>query len=428
MPRCGARDRVSRRAHNDAARVVVRPGPCVRIGLGGLMGEDAWWGSDLLASNAPQPAWARSGPDSVMTFQELRVQTAQLARTMACHGIRPGATVAIHGSPSFTQFWLIFALWSIGAQVILLEPSLSRAKREALLDMTSPQYVVTLGELLGGEDVFVPECEVLVRLRPGGRPTRSDHCLVQFSSGTTGRPKAVGRSSRSLLTEVQRLGAIPLMPRAGEQVAVLEPAARSFALIGGVLHALATGATVVFPASGDRAAIVEATANAQVVMGHPGHFTLLASAPEGVRLPLLRLAVSSGEVLAEETADGFARRYGIPIGQAYGTTETGVIATDLAGERGPRTIGVLAPGVRTRLVDGILQVYVPDSPYPYESGPWEGDWLSTHDRVTRDPATGALRLLGRAGQADPYWFRPVEYRGGDKAKAKVSWRRAMPAP
>ncbi len=376
------------------------------------MSDNAWWGAGLLASGAPRAVWARSGHDNEVSFQELRARTAQLARTMVCHGIRPGATVAIHGSPSFTQLWLLFALWSIDAQVILLEPSLSRAQREELLDMTSPRFVVTLGELRGDEDVFVPECEVLVRRRPGGRPARTEHALVQFSSGTTGRPKAVGRSAGSLLTEVERLGSVPLMPRPGEGVAVLEPVSRSFALIGGVLHALARGAIVVLPASGDRDAIVEAAVGSQVVLGNPGHFAALAAAPDGVRLPLLRLAVSGGDVLAGETADAFARRYGVPIGQAYGTTETGIIATDLAGERGPGTIGMPVAGVRTRLVNGILQVHVPDSPYPYETRPWRGNWLSTHDVVTRDPATGVLRLIGRAGRPGPSWRRPPANRGG----------------
>ncbi|CAM5682669.1 AMP-dependent synthetase [Streptomyces avidinii] len=398
------------------------------------MSDDGWWGAELLAAAAPEAVWARgrrSGTDHAVSFATLRVRTARLARTLTFHGIRPGASVALHGSPSFTHVWAVFALWSIGAQVILLEPSLGRAEREALLELSDPQYVVTLGAPRREEEVFVPECEVLVRPRPGGRAPRTDHCLVQFSSGTTGRPKAAGRTADSLLTEVHRIGRLPLMPRAGERVAVLEPVAHSFALIGGVLHALAAGACVVFPASREQGALVAAAERCEVVLGRPDHFALLAGAPAGVRLPRLRLAVSGGDSLAGETAGAFARRYGVLVGQAYGTTETGIVATDLAGTHGAGTLGVPVPGVRTRVAGGVLQVRVARSPYPYEvslpygaplphegslaheapygaplaheapygAPPFAGGWLSTQDLVARDPATGALRLRGRAGRS-----------------------------
>ena len=363
------------------------------------MNDEGWWGGGLLAAGDPRAQWARAGADAV-SFRELRARTAWLAGVLPAHGIRTGSTVALHGTPSFTQLWVVCALWSLGAQVVLLEPSVSRAERRALLELSDPQFVITLGELLGDEDRFAPECEVLVRRRQGGRPARTDHCVVQFSSGTTGRPKAAGRTASSLLAEVRPIGALPLAPRGGERVAVLEPVARSFALIGGVLHALATGATVVFPTSGGDAAVVAAAADADVVVGGPRQIAQLANAPAGTRLPRLRLAVSGGDALPVAGADAFARRYGVRVGQAYGTTETGVVATDLAGVYGPGAIGVPLPGVRTRVVAGALQVYVPASPYPYE--PWPalagGGWLPTHDLVARDAATGAWRLRGRDGR------------------------------
>ncbi|MFJ5552586.1 class I adenylate-forming enzyme family protein [Streptomyces sp. NPDC093225] len=389
-----------------------------RQGLRGTAPQGAgWWGARLLAGGADGAVWARSaaaGGQSV-TFGALRAETARLARTLSCHGIRPGATVALHGSPGFTHLWSVLALWSLDAQVLLLEPALSGPERAALLDLARPQYVVTLGESHGDEERFVPECEVLVRRRPGGRAAVTAHRLVQFSSGTTGRPKPAGRTPGSLLTEVRRLGALPLMPRAGESVAVLEPVAHSFALIGGVLHALAVGATVVLPASAESGAVTEAAASAHVVLGRPRHFGVLAGAPAGVRMERLRLAVSGGDVLPGAVAGAFARRYGVLVGQAYGTTETGIVATDLAGGRGPGALGVPVPGVRTRVVGGALQVRLAEAPDPYgpsAHGPsasagdagaadrvWADGWLATHDLVARDPATGALRLRGRTGRA-----------------------------
>ncbi|QZZ32199.1 class I adenylate-forming enzyme family protein [Streptomyces sp. ST1015] len=358
------------------------------------MSDEGWWGASLLAAADPRAVWARAG--DAVPFGTLREETARLARILPAYGIGRGATVAVHGTPSFTQLWCVFALWSLGAQVILLEPALDRAERETLLALSAPQFVLTLRGRHDGEDVFEGECEVLVRRRRGGRPATTPHCLVQFSSGTTGRPKAAGRTAASLRTELARTATLAAMPRAGEQVAVLEPVAHSFALIGGVLHALAVGATVVFPRAATDPAFTEAAARSHVVLGRPRHYTALAAT--GTRLPLLRLAVSGGDALPEETAGAFARRHGLLIGQAYGTTETGLISADPTGEYGPGSIGVPLPGVRTRLRAGTLQVQVPGCPYPYDGRQWAGGWLATHDLVSRDPATGALSLRGRDGR------------------------------
>ncbi|MGW9248639.1 class I adenylate-forming enzyme family protein [Streptomyces badius] len=355
-----------------------------------------------LVRRARGPVWVQAGrPGSEVDATALRARTDRLAHTFRCHGIGPGSTVALHGTPSFTQLWSLFALWSLDAQVVLLEPRSGRAEREALLELCAPQYVITFGELYGREDLFVGECEVLVRRRRTGRPALTGHCLVQFSSGTTGRPKAVGRTARSLLTELERLRSLSRMPGEGERVAVLGPVAHSFSLVAGVLYALDAGATVAFPTAQTPGALADAARGAQVVMGGPRHFAALAHADERLTLPDLRLAVSGGDVLDAGDAGAFARRYGVLVGQGYGTTETGMVSTDLSGAAGPGAIGTPVPGVRIRLLGGVLGVHLPESPYLYEDLPPHDGWLSTQDLVTRDPATGVLHLRGRVESLTP---------------------------
>ncbi|GGS58021.1 MULTISPECIES: class I adenylate-forming enzyme family protein [Actinokineospora] len=339
----------------------------------------SWWGAELIDHRPDDAVWAVA--HHPVTVGRLRAETQALARLFRVQGVRAGTTVALHGRPSLTQLWALFALWSLGAQVVQLEPGVGAADRRALLALCAPQYLVTFGAPGTG---FVAECSVLVRRLPGGRPARSSHCVVQFSSGTTGRPKVVGRTSESLLVELDRWRALAGGPAEGETVAVLESTAHSFGLIGGLLHALDVGATVMFPPCPVSAA--------HAVLGSPRLLAGLLAAD----LPRLRLAVSSGEPLPADTHAAFLARFGVRVGQAYGTTETGVIAADLAGVFGPPTVGVPVPGVRTRVVGGVLEVHVPQSPYLDQDEPWTGGWMSTQDLVAVDQATGALRLLGRA--------------------------------
>src|SRR5215471_8316817 len=60
--------------------------------------------------------------------------------------------------------------------------------------------------------------ELVVSRRPGGRPAANDCCLVQFSSGSTGEPKIVGRTPDSLLEEIDRYARVDGMPATGERV------------------------------------------------------------------------------------------------------------------------------------------------------------------------------------------------------------------
>lgn len=360
------------------------------------MAARSWWGAELLDQGPPDAVWARAHRE--ITFGRLRTEVDTLTGLLRAYGIRGGNTVAMYGTPSFTQLWAIFALWSLGVQVLLFEPGMAARERRALLDTCAPQFLVTFGGAHAHRGVFLDECEVLVRARPGGRESRSSHCIVQFSSGTTGRSKIVGRTSESLLVELDRLRTLDGMPAAGERVAVLESVAHSFGLIGGVLYALDAGATAVFPMAHTAPEITAGAAAAHVVLGNPGHFARITALDE-VSLPHLRLAVSGGEALPREVFDAFHRRHGVRIGQAYGTTETGIVATDLAGTSGPPTVGVPVRGIRTRITDGVLEVHVPHSPYLFDEEPWPGGWMSTHDLVSRDPATGALRLRGRVETA-----------------------------
>ncbi|MBO0804528.1 MAG: AMP-binding protein, partial [Nocardiopsaceae bacterium] len=97
------------------------------------------------------------------------------------------------------------------------------------------------------------------------------------------------------------------------------------------------------------------------------------------------------------TAGRFAARFGIGVGESYGTTETGVIAMDVSGATRP-AVGPAAPGVCLRIHQGELEVRMPEgTPYLHDSGEdrYADGWLRTRDRAELD-AAGAVRLLGRS--------------------------------
>jgi len=362
----------------------------------GILGRaPSWWGEDLLARGGDETPWAHG--TRTVTAGRLRAEVEWLRKVYRSQGVGVRSTVSLHGTPSFTQLWSVFALWSLGAQVTMLPQRLPPEDMAAVLDEVKPQFHVSFGRSDRAYLPFTSECEVMVRRRPDGVPATTDHCLVHLSSGTTGRGKIIGRTPDSLLAEVDRLGMVEAMPRGGERVLLLDSWAHSFGLIGGVLHGLDRGTTLVIPRSLAPGRVLAAARDAQVIIGTPTHFERLSAVPGTPSLPVLRIAISGGEVLHSSVFRRFARRFGVRIGQVYGTTEVGAIAADLHGRFSPPHIGWPLPGIRVRVESGVLEVHLAQSPFLTDAEPWLGGWMSTQDMVVHDPITGAMSLRGRVG-------------------------------
>jgi 3-hydroxy-4-methylanthranilate adenylyltransferase len=355
--------------------------------------------------------WAQNlitGPDDEVLFhfrnrtttrREFRRRVGESEQVFRALGLAAGSTVALQISPSYTTLHALIALWRCGAQVVLLDHRLTDSETARLLAVTEPQYHAHSGDAGRRMTSFSEEREIVTVRRATGLPAASDHCLIQFSSGSTGEPKVIGRSVASLIAELHRFSLISGMPTRGERLLLLSSMVHSFGLVAGVLHSLSVGVELVFTAGARGRLVAEAAAEHTVdaIFGVPFHYELLCSLPNPPNLPRLRVAVSGGESLPETVADRFRRTYGVAIGDAYGMTETGIIAADLSGSSRPAT-GPAAPGMRLRIVEGDLEVALDDSPYLFgdQSDRFRDGWLRTFDRAQLDTTHGTLTLAGRS--------------------------------
>lgn len=330
--------------------------------------------------------------ENTVTHGELRANVSALASQFA--GVREGSAVAVQVPPSFSHFEAVLALWSVGAQVISIDHRLRPAEVDVLRSLTNPEFFVRQN---GNPASGFQERYSLAIEPAGGVPAPTPHRLVQFSSGSTGRPKVIGRSTRSLTDEVSRFEASKGMVQGGERLLLLNSPAHSFGLIGGLLHSLAAGVHLVFAANPSAEAVLRQARTHEVdfVTGLPFHFDLLASTPDRDSLRTVRSAFSGGELMPQDVADRFAAAYGFPVGECFGTTETGALTMAVGGTTRP-SVGKPMPGVLARVRDGLVEVLQEESPYLYENDParFSGGWFRTGDRGEFD--SGELRLLGRA--------------------------------
>jgi 3-hydroxy-4-methylanthranilate adenylyltransferase len=353
-----------------------------------------WVDDFLLAGQGSQVCLHLGRP---VTRDELRAAVEQRSRALRGHGIGAGGSVVLRLPPSLAYVANLLAGWRLGAQVALLDHRLSEAEARRACERLQPQLVVAPpAPVTGALRAFHEVAEVL-QPYPGG-PAATGHALIQLSSGSTGPSKVIGRSVASLTAEVDRYTRIKGVPQPGERIVLLASMVHVLGLVGGLLYALHAGTELALPerttVGGILAAVAAGTAPTTLI-GVPFHIELLASVEQPPALPLLTGMTTGGELVRDGVWRAFTDRYRVRLGNMYGMTEAGVIATDLFSEHRPAVAP--APGMRLREAGGELLLGAAESPYvgPVEPGRWADGWLRTRDAGAVDPQTGLVTVLGR---------------------------------
>jgi long-chain acyl-CoA synthetase len=152
---------------------------------------------------------------------------------------------------------------------------------------------------------------------------------LRFTSGTTSRRKGVVLSHAAVTARLAAADrALAISP--DDRILWLLPLAHHFVV--SILLYLSRGATVLLPAGSLARGILGfgAEAGATLLYASPHHYRLLAKDASALRLPGLRLAVSTADGLRREVALAFAGRFGLPVSQALGVIEVGLPVLNLA--------------------------------------------------------------------------------------------------
>ena len=248
---------------------------------------------------------------------------------------------------------------------------------------------------------------------------RDDLALLQYTAGTTARPKGAMLTHGNLLANLEQVSEVPALEEAESDVVLLVlPLFHIYALNAALDLVLRAGGTAVLE---DRFDPVETLRLVErhgitVLFGVPQMYQAwLAAADEaGADLSSVRLAVSGAAPLPAAVLEAFRDRFGATIWEGYGLTETApVVTTNAVGDeaRGD-SIGLPLPGVEVRLLDedgtdaidgdpGEILVRGPNvfkgywrRPDDTEEAFHEG-WLRTGDIAYRG-ASGYLFLVDRS--------------------------------
>jgi acetyl-CoA synthetase len=229
----------------------------------------------------------------------------------------------------------------------------------------------------------------------------ADDCLLTFTSGTAGPPKAVVHGQRYLSGQTLQaehwLGADPddvVWCTAGTG---WSKSARNSFIAGWLCGARVLLHDARFDPT-ERLAIAAEEAVTVWCMA-PTEYRVIAAQATVPRMPTVRSLVAAGEALDPSTLATWQAATGVAIRDGYGQTETGQLTANPVGVPArPGSMGRPLPGVHCEIVDGELVVDPTTVPTfflrylgePVPTGPWH-----TGDRVTQD-ADGYLHFVGRA--------------------------------
>jgi acetyl-CoA synthetase len=402
---------------------------------------------------------ARDGSRREWSFAECDERSARMAGAFQSFGVGRGDVVMtlIGNRPEWV--FAMVACFRIGAVVLPCTEQLRAKDLRLRIEAVRPALIVADERNRAELEAAAPDCRVVLvpdeslyehEPAPIAELAPTDPCLITFTSGTSGEPKAVVHGQRYL--DGQRLQAKHwLGPRAGELVWCTASSGWSKSARNVFIAPWLQGASALLhDGRFDPQERLELLARERVnlLCMAPTEYRVIAKRAALGGLADLRGMVAAGEALNPEVLSIWREATGMDIRDGYGQTETGqMTGTPRGTPAQPGSMGKALPGVGLLIKDGELTAnpqtvptfflgYLGEDVQHGEDGTWNvddrraGPLWRTGDLVEQD-AEGWLRFQGRDDDviiSSGYRIGPFEVESALVAHPAVAEAAAVAAP
>lgn len=313
------------------------------------------------------------------SYRQLWDETRAYAGALRARGVGEGDRVAVL-IPNVTDFARVYyAVLSLGAVAVPIHALLKRREIAYMLEDSGARLLVCAAPLLGEGAAGAELCgvETISVLAPedlGGTrledlaaeatpidtylPRRpEDIATILYTSGTTGKPKGALGTHVALLEQANTLLLDTIDMRRGDKIFGGLPLFHTFGQTTVLNTGLRVGAQIMllpkFTAAGALDLVLDE--DIDLFFGVPTMYVAMLEAGkqrEG-KPSRLRFGVSGGASLPVSVLTAFEERFGAPIHEGYGLTETSPVACFNHVGRTPRpgTIGTPVWGVEVEIAD-----------------------------------------------------------------------------
>jgi fatty-acyl-CoA synthase len=390
----------------------VSPEPLLGLTLGQLF--------DRTAARFPdRPALVVRHEGLRWSYAELRREVDALAAGLIALGLEPGERIGIW-APNCTA-WVVtqFATAKAGLILVNINPAYRLAELEYALNKVGCKALITAARFKTSDYIAMleeiapeirsagpgklraarlPDLRLVIRLDSGRHPgmlnygdvpgladqserqrlaelgTRlqfDDPINIQFTSGTTGAPKAATLTHHNIVNNAYFVGETMELS-ADDRLCIPVPMYHCFGMVLGTLTAVAHGAAMVFPSEGFDPLEVLKTVAAERCTALHGVPTMFIAEIEhedfrSFDLSSLRTGIIAGapcpiELMRRLIAEMHLREITI----AYGMTETGPVSFETSVhdpiERRVTTVGRVLPHTEVKIVDEAGRIVAPGVP------------------------------------------------------------------
>ncbi|KAI1865777.1 hypothetical protein JX265_008100 [Neoarthrinium moseri] len=402
------------------------------------------------------------------TYNELNQQSSQLAKGLMSLGIGVGDRVGVMAGNCAEYAAIFFAVARIGAILVILNNTYTPTEAQYALKFSDCKVFFTtkkigrvdntklLSELatlehspnvviIRGESGSYPTYGDLLKqglkvshnslYRLGRKVLAHNVCNLQFTSGTTGLPKAAMLTHHNIVNNSRFIGdRMRLTP--DDVLCCPPPLFHCFGLVLGLMAVLTHGAKIVFPEEVfDPSAVLRAISDEHctAVHGVPAMFDTLFNLPmpPNFNCDRLRTGIVAGAPVPRYLMELMVERFGMTeFTSSYGLTEASPTCfnafTDDSIDKRLTTVGTLMPHAHAKIVDhegNIVPVGTRGElcigGYQLQAGYWNNSektaevmirdeagvlWLHTGDEAVFDDQ-GYCTITGR--------FKDIIIRGGE---------------
>ncbi|MDP5032082.1 fatty acid--CoA ligase family protein [Paraglaciecola sp.] len=326
-----------------------------------------------------------------ISYQELTEKLDQWQSFLANSTLPAGAVVSVKGDYSADAIALFLALANYNAIIIPLSNDSATqfdeftniGQVEYEFAQHDNQYILTPTQVTADHQIYQ---EIRQRGTPG---------LVLFSSGSTGKSKAIVHDLAALLTKFT-------VPRNTMRTVLF----LQFDHIGGIntlLYTLANGGMAIIPENRRPITVCKAIEmhKGEVLPTSPTflNLLLLSGAAEESDISSLKLVTYGTEPMPASTLEAMSARFpNIRMLQTYGLSEVGILRSK---SRDSNSLWVKVGGedYQTKIVDGKLCIKSKSAMLGYLNAPSPFDsdgYMNTGDQVEQDGEW--IRILGRESE------------------------------
>ncbi|MDR0261343.1 MAG: benzoate-CoA ligase family protein [Comamonas sp.] len=313
------------------------------------------------------------------TYAELQAQANRIANVLTTQmGLVPGNRVLLcaPNNPMMVASW--FAVVKAGGIAVAAMPLLRAKELGTIIEIAQISHALCDAALLAEVQAAqaanprlqavryfngsgLPAAQALEPLMAQASPhfdtlqtAATDTCLLGFTSGTTGVPKATMHFHRDVMAVCACWPRHVLRAEPDDVFIGSPPLAFTFGLGGQVLFPMAIGASMALLEKAGPLQLVDGIEQfgATVVFTAPTSYRVMAQQGERLRQTRLRKCVSAGEALNASTRALWKAATGIEIIDGIGSTEMlHIFISHREDEARPGATGRAVPGYRAKVVD-----------------------------------------------------------------------------